>query len=705
MTTLPFYIPSAPLAASCPAGAEALPVGLTGLLNSLGWVGRPEQVAEAAGNLSAGLAGAPLDFERCCAAAQALGLELAVSQLRLAEALRLGRPGLFEAPGEPVCVLIPEEGGVTCLDPVSGATRPPPATARRGRFAQLAPAAQEGLARWRGLLRGAAGQALLLLGGLTLASNVLGMALPLFSMAVYDQVLAARDIALLPPLALGAALALGLDALLRLLRSVALGHLAARFELRAGLELLAALLRLPAELLDRTPPAAAAARLNEAQALRGFLFGPLALACLEMPFALLYLLLLAALSGWLVLGPLAVLLLGGALAWQLLRRGQGAARRQAEAAAAFQAVQREFSGLLPEIKARGQEPVWLERFRQASAAMAEAGLAEARLRGLAQNAAQGLTTLAAVTTLGAGAALAIHQTLSIGTLVAVMALVWRMLAPLSSALGAIARLAELRGAQRSLEALMALPPEPSAASRPSAANARLGSAGRLTLSQLVVTYPGAAAPALNGVSAELAAGQRVAVTGPGGGGKSTLLRLLCGLATPQMGAVLLDGMDLRQIAPATLRRSLALVAAEPPRLPLSLAALLRLGRPAAEEAALREACRQAGLAAALDALPLGLDTPCDTLPAGFQERLWLARLHLLPARVLLLDEPPCHDADSRAALLAELDRRRSESTVLLVTHQPELIEACDRVLVLQQGALAFDGTPRALAERLEASRR
>ncbi|WP_160000563.1 peptidase domain-containing ABC transporter [Roseomonas sp. 18066] len=699
MTTLAYFIQGAPVAASLEAQAEAVPVGLAGLLQASGWRGLPVEVAESLGR-------EPLSFDRACSVARLLGLSARLRRLRVEAALRSGFPCMIEGPGEKLLVILPQGEELVCVDAMSGAEAAVPALRRRVRCVTFS--LPEGLQpRWSVVLRGLTGRGLSLVIGMAAAINLLGLALPLFTLAVYDQALAADDLALLALLGLGLGIALVGDLGLRVLRAVMLGHLAGRVDLAAVSDLVGKMLRLPPELADRLSPMVARGRLREWDAIRSFFFGPLSLACIEVPFVAGYLLALVFLAGWLTLAPVLVLVLGLCLSLWLLRRARRGAMEAMAAVSAFQSLQNEMIDMLRPIKEKGAEPLWLARYRQASANYARAGLVEARVSATAQVAAQSITTFCAVATLATGATMALSGHLSVGGLIAAMALIWRMLSPLGMVLTALARIRTVRGAVGSLDGLMASPEEFSAQTKGAADNIRRGTGGRVGFAGTLFSYPGGAGPVLQQISFEVKPGELVAITGPNGAGKSTVLKLILGLYRPQFGAVLLDQTDLRQITPRALRHSLAYAPQEMPDLPISVAEFLRLGSPAASDMALEDACERAGIRTEVEDLAQGFATPLARLAGAEHLRsgLRLARAWLLDAKLVLLDEPDVSRPECRRALLAELERIRGKQTVLLVTHDSQLASACDRVIALRQGSIIFDGTPRDLAARLESAAR
>jgi thiol reductant ABC exporter CydD subunit len=224
---------------------------------------------------------------------------------------------------------------------------------------------------------------------------------------------------------------------------------------------------------------------------------------------------------------------------------------------------------------------------------------------------------------------------------------------------------------------------------------RLEGTPEIRLENVTVRYPGRDVPALRDVSLTIGAGERVALVGESGGGKSTLLHLVLGFISPSEGRVLVDGVDLRELDLTRWRARLAFVAQRPHLFATSVADNIRLGAPSAS---LDEVRRAAGAAHAdfVADLPEGFDTVLGergtNLSAGQRQRIALARAFCRPAAsVLLLDEPTARlDGRSEAAVVAgtaELSRGR---TAIIVAHRPAMIDLADRVIRVHAGHIVSD---------------
>ncbi|MEC9481755.1 MAG: ATP-binding cassette domain-containing protein, partial [Halomonas sp.] len=204
-------------------------------------------------------------------------------------------------------------------------------------------------------------------------------------------------------------------------------------------------------------------------------------------------------------------------------------------------------------------------------------------------------------------------------------------------------------------------------------------------------------PALRDLTLHIRPGERVALVGPSGAGKSTVLQLLLRFYDPDAGRLCLDGVDLRQLDPGSLRSVMGLVAQEPVLFAGTAADNIRYGALQASDAEVRAAARDANALAFIEALPHGFDSYLGPggvqLSGGQRQRLAIARALLRDPRVLLLDEATSAlDAESERLVQDALSRLMAGRTSLVVAHRLATVVSADRLLVFDHGRLVGAGT-------------
>ncbi len=690
--------------ATAPVADCAFAACLEPLLGAFRWRGNPRQLAEAAtahGCLDL------LDFRNAMAN---LDFASRVETAKLKDVDCRLLPCVFVPDdGDPMVVLEAGQtpGTLVCFEGASAKTITTDSLDRCGRVCfftldearvDTSPSQKGG---WLQSVRRRFEGTFVLLLGLSFFLSLLALLPAFFVQAVYDRVLATHEHVTLAFLAVGALFALACDTALRAVRGAILARFGARLDFLIGASTIRKLLSLPLARLEKTQIGSQIARLQQFEGLRSIFTGPMALALFELPFVFVFVIAIAAIGGWLALVPIGLAFVIAGFGLLAIRYARDASGRAAGSYGDHQSLLIEILSNVPAIKAGAAEAIWLERFRERSAQIALVNLGYARIAALTENIAQAINLVAGASTLAIGALLALDGSLSVGALIASMTLVWRVLAPFQALFVTLTKVKEIRSAVRGVDQMMLLPSEGSFDdSRPRAARGRRF-AGRITFQRVVLRYAPHHEPAIGGISFDIKPGQIVAVTGGNGCGKSSVLKLVAGVYQPQIGAVLIDSVDSRQINPIDLRQSIAYLPQQSDLFSGTLADNLRLASPTASDDELRAAAAKVGLIAEIEALPAGFGTAADQLSASFTRRLVLARTYLMDTSIVLLDEPGIVlDAAGDDLLLAQLDSLRGRSTVLLVTHHPAHVRAADRVIVLRHGTIVHDGSPQELMTKL-----
>jgi ATP-binding cassette subfamily C protein LapB len=348
---------------------------------------------------------------------------------------------------------------------------------------------------------------------------------------------------------------------------------------------------------------------------------------------------------------------------------------------------------LETIKASRAEARMKARWEKALSTQAQHGVKSRAVSQFALNATAFVQQTAQIVIVFYGVLLITDGIISMGALIACVILTGRALTPLAQVAQTLTRISQTRTAYRAIDTLMQAESERETG-RQYLSRDRLK--GRVTFDDVDFSYPQSDRTSLKGVSLEIAEGERVAILGPIGSGKSTLARLAIGLYRPQSGAVMLDGIDLRQIDPGDLRRNVGSVLQDTWLFSGTLRENIAIGAPRATDAQVLRAAQIAGVDSFAARLPQGYDFVVgergEGLSGGQRQAVALARALLTDPPVLLLDEPTsAMDTMTETRLIERLETVVDGRTLLVVTHRPSLLRLVDRVIVVQDGKITADG--------------
>ncbi len=538
------------------------------------------------------------------------------------------------------------------------------------------------------------------------AVNVMALAIPLFTMNVYDRVFPTAALVTLWSLVAGVGLALFFDAILKWLRARIVDTVSRRIDLAVSSELFrhVADLRLDAE----TQPAGALVNtLKDYEQVRDFFSSQTLATLTDFVFGILFIVVISYIGGPLALPPAIalgfVILLGLAILWPL-RAASNASRH---VTGVKNAVAVEAITDLETLKAVAGQNRMQARWERRVAESAQTQERSKRIATFATTATATAQQLSSVGIVVIGVYLALEGNLTMGAVIAAMILSGRAMAPTAALASLFVRGSFAFSTLRSLNSVMARP------SDKSAKRAALDTSvedGAFTLKDVSLQYAGTQVPAIQGVSFTTPPRARIGLVGPVGAGKTSLVRLLSGLYAPSSGMVLLDGLNMNQIAPARLRQDVQLVPQEAVLFSGTLAENIAFGVPQASNEDVLRVARLAGVDRIAAAHPEGFAMPISergrNLSGGQRQMVALARALLPRPRVLILDEPTSSmDSQNEKLFVENLARVLDEwpMSVVISTHRMGLLDLVDRLVLLDGGKLVMDGTKDAVLARLDPS--
>ena len=549
--------------------------------------------------------------------------------------------------------------------------------------------------------------------GISFALALLAMTLPFYIRATYNVSIPSTSVRSTFWIFLGVVLLFVLDWILRQWRTTLLSQLSGRLDALLGVNLVEKLFGLDYRQIEILGQHGLTNRLRNLDGLLAYLQGPLALACLDFPFVVIYLAAIAMIAGQLVFVPLLLMVLSGLLVWLLSRYYTGASELNLATGTGILQAQQQLVNRFLEVKLANVEWVWLQRLRGLSAQSTSSGLTINRQVGRLQVIVSTTSQLASVLTLAIGVWLAYSSgegPAAMGNLIAAMFFVFRVFTPFQQLMNALLRFDSMRKQYGQLDQFFRLRSSTRSAGALASAPRMRGS---IVLDSAACRLGGEAALAITRVSLSVAPGELLVITGNAGSGKSTVLRVVDQLYPLVSGTLLFDGKDYRQFSTEAIQRNIAYLMPQTELLPGTVWSNLTAMNPDVTEDGVRKICTSLGLIDFLDGLPDGFDTPLTDkityqLPNGVRRLMALAQALIKDTPILLIDDISQGLApDQFQAVLEALPSMRrctfsgQDRSVILATDNKMLLEKADRLCILDKGITSFQGTADELRARMQ----
>ncbi|PMR72932.1 type I secretion system permease/ATPase [Billgrantia endophytica] len=533
--------------------------------------------------------------------------------------------------------------------------------------------------------------------------NLFAVAMPLFVLNVYDRVVPNQATETLWVLAAGIFIVLCFDLVLRLMRNAFVDLAASRADVKLSSSIMARVLGLRMEARPAST-GSFSATLQSFESVRAFIGSATVVSLVDLPFVLLFAGIIALIGPPLVLPVLAgivfVLLYAMAAQGKLHELSETTWRIGAQRNATLV----ESISHLETVKTLRAESRLQGSWEKASAFLSRTAAQLRLVSSSVTSVAQWAQHSVAVTIIITGVYLIIDGQLTQGGLIAAYMLSSRAMAPVSQAAALLAQYHQSSTALQSLNAVMERPVE-----RPEGKQFidRPVIRGEIRFDKVSLRYPEEERDALRDISLKIEPGEKVALLGRIGCGKSTLNKLMLGLYQPTAGAVLVDGVDIRQFDPIQLRRHIGYV---PQDVSLFFGSLRDNvvaggGSDGVDDEALLRAIELAGLRGLVNAHPHGVDLPVgergQSLSGGQRQAVAIARALVHDPQILLLDEPSsAMDHASEEAFKANLQAYAHGKTMIVVTHRTSLLTLVDRIIVIDAGKVVADGPRDKVVEAL-----
>ena len=525
--------------------------------------------------------------------------------------------------------------------------------------------------------------------------NLFALALPLFTMNVYDRVVPNHAVETLWTLAIGLVIVVIMDFTLRMMRSHFLDLASERIDIGVSAQIME---RVLGSRLEHRPASVGtyAVNLRAFDSVRDFLNSATITTLIDVPFAVIF----CAVIFWIAPMVLLPLITGVVLVLAYVSLGRAKLRELSESThrAGIQRNATLIESLvgLDTIKALGAESKTQRRWEEATAFLARTGVQLRMVSNSNMFVTAGATQLVTLFVVVTGVYLITEGELSMGGLIACSMLSGRVMAPVGQMAGMITQFQYAQISLGSVEQVMETPQE-----RPEGARflSRDRFNGDIEFKKVSFAYPGSEVPSLVDVSFKIKQGEKVAILGRVGSGKTTLQKLAMGLFQPTEGAVLVDGIDLRQLDPAEFRKQVGYMPQDITLFHGTLRENIVLSHPYVNDAEILKAAEIANLTEFINRHPQGFDMMIsergDSLSGGQRRCVALSRAILNDPGLMLMDEPTgSMDHSTEMAVKQQLAQFIEGRTWIVVTHRNSLLEMVDRILVIDNGRIVADG-PRA----------
>jgi ATP-binding cassette subfamily C protein LapB len=531
--------------------------------------------------------------------------------------------------------------------------------------------------------------------------NIFALAMPLFTMNVYDRVVPNRSIETLWVMAIGVSIIVIGDLILRTMRGYFLDWASARIDVKLSARIMEQVLGTRLELRSNSV-GSLASNLRSFESVRDFITSATVTTLIDVPFGLIFVVVIA----WISLPMVIPVIIGGIImliyAFSVQTKMHELSETMYRAGAARNATLIESLVGLETVKALGIEGAMQRKWEHSTSYLTEVG---SKLRLLSQSINNGSNAIQQITTVSLvllGVYLVTSGDLTMGGLIASTMLASRALVPISQTAGLLTQYHTASTSLQSLGDIMDKPVE-----RPLDSNflSRPAFRGDIEFRGVSFNYPGAEESALTKVSFKINAGEHVALLGRMGSGKTTIQKLILGLYQPTEGSILVDGVDIRQIDPAELRRCVGYVQQDTHLFYGTMRNNLTIASPHADDATVLAAAHAGGIDDFINSHSKGFDLLVgergETLSGGQKQGVGIARALISKPSIILLDEPTsAMDHSGEEAVKNRLKEASVGKTVVLISHRSGLFDLVNRIIVIDSGRVVADGPKEQVIEAL-----
>ena len=530
--------------------------------------------------------------------------------------------------------------------------------------------------------------------------NIFVLAVPLFTMNVYDRVIPNNALETLWAFGIGIFIALSFDLVLKILRSYFLGVASKRADVIMSNRIFEQVLNIK---MSAKPNSTGqfVSRLQSFESVKEFFTSATVTTFVDFPFAILFIIIVFFIGG--AIGYVSVITIVIAIGMALYM--QRPLKRYIEEAVKEEQIKQStlfetISGLEIIKDIRGESRMrthWDKSISKTVESNEKAHLLSQSISYVTGY----LTTISSVAVVIIGVYLAAEGEITMGAIIACMFLNRKVISPVSKLVSMILRYDRTMLALDNLDEIMQMPVEKENKKYISRPNLK----GDIEFKDVEYAYPNQNFKVLKGINLKIKQGERVAILGKIGSGKSTLLKMILNLYEPQVGSVLVDNVDIRQIDPVDLRRSVGMVPQEAFLFMGSIKDNIVIGEQYATDEEVVKVSQISGVSDFINKHEAGYDLQVgergEGLSGGERQSVTLARALIANPNILMLDEPTnSMDRQAEKQFLNRIHQIVENKTLVLVTHKTSLLKLVDRIIILENGHIIADGPKEEIFEQL-----
>jgi len=535
----------------------------------------------------------------------------------------------------------------------------------------------------------------------SLLINIFVLATPLFTMNVYDRVVPNGTTGTLWVLAIGILVVYAIDITLKFIRSHFIEVAGRKTDIVISSILFERVMDLKISSMPKSIGSFANV-LKEFESIRAFLTSSTISILVDMPFVIIFLVTIYYIAGVVVLIPLFIM--AAILIYTLIMRNKLQERIKStyRAAGSKNGVLIESLGAIESLKTLGALGYAQWKWEEATGDIADKSIHTKFLSASISTVTSFLVQLNTVMIIIAGVYMIVDMNLTLGGLIAVVIISSRTIAPMGQVASLLANYEHTKTAYSAIEDVMNLPVEHPDGKR---FVQRPEYKGIVTFENVWFTYPGGEKASLEDNSFKINQGEHVGLVGKIGSGKSTVQKLILGLYHASEGSVLIDGIDIKQIDPADLRKNIAYVSQDIVLFSGTVKENLIYRAPHADDTMILKAANISGVLDFVNKHPKGFDMPVgergSMLSGGQRQSIAIARAILLDSPIVILDEPTsAMDNATEQKIINNLKDYLDGKTLVLVTHKSSLLKLVDRMILFEDGKKMLDDSKEKILNKL-----